>query len=313
MMPPRRSVPLWSYLAAALLALGPALGACAEIHRGRRAARRPDFRSRQDCRDRRDGAARPAAGQSGVRRSRRCGRAGSSIITSGTSARRMLALPLHISGWEADIGLAWFTAFASLTLTMALAVWLSRRPTRRLSSCVLACERLCARCCIWFFGSYELDAVPATAERFCRLAVSIGLGAAASHGGFRVSSRLCCCSAITRSGRSFGSVLTLALVVAASFESSAYVGGVTFAIAALVCAPMLLGVIGRKRRVDFRDPRVGVRRRRRARSRRPFIRDQFAFIAARGGAARSAFILSTCWARCSRSRCAASLIFRPFG
>ncbi|HUI15712.1 MAG TPA: hypothetical protein VL048_19820, partial [Xanthobacteraceae bacterium] len=40
-----------------------------------------------------------------------------------------LALPLHISGWEADIGLTWFTAFASLTLMMAVAVWLSERPS----------------------------------------------------------------------------------------------------------------------------------------------------------------------------------------
>src|SRR5215470_6352919 len=30
-----------------------------------------------------------------------------------------LALPLHVTGWEADIGLTWFTAFASLTLMMA--------------------------------------------------------------------------------------------------------------------------------------------------------------------------------------------------
>ena len=38
-----------------------------------------------------------------------------------------LALPLHVSGWEADIGLTWFTAFASLSLLMGLAVWLSKR------------------------------------------------------------------------------------------------------------------------------------------------------------------------------------------
>ena len=37
-----------------------------------------------------------------------------------------LALPLRVSGWEADIGLTWFTAFASLALMMAIAVWLSK-------------------------------------------------------------------------------------------------------------------------------------------------------------------------------------------
>src|SRR5580704_14702217 len=39
-----------------------------------------------------------------------------------------LALPFHVTGWEADIGLTWFTAFASLSLLMGLAVWLSKRP-----------------------------------------------------------------------------------------------------------------------------------------------------------------------------------------
>jgi hypothetical protein len=78
-----------------------------------------------------------------------------------------------------------------------------------------------------------------------------------------------------------GYVLTLALVVAASFESSAFVGGVTFAVAALASAPLLLGVIERKRRViailglAFAGAvALGLAA--------PFIRDQFAFIAARG-------------------------------
>ena len=37
------------------------------------------------------------------------------------------ALTLGVSGWEADIGLTWFSAFASLALMMGLAVWLSQR------------------------------------------------------------------------------------------------------------------------------------------------------------------------------------------
>ncbi len=39
-----------------------------------------------------------------------------------------LALTLGASGWEADAGLTWFTAFASLCLMMGLAVWLTKRP-----------------------------------------------------------------------------------------------------------------------------------------------------------------------------------------
>ena len=38
-----------------------------------------------------------------------------------------LALLTGKSGWAADIGLTWFTAFASLSLMMGLASWLSGR------------------------------------------------------------------------------------------------------------------------------------------------------------------------------------------
>ena len=37
-----------------------------------------------------------------------------------------IALVTSMSGWEADVGLTWFTAFASLSLMMGLAVWLEQ-------------------------------------------------------------------------------------------------------------------------------------------------------------------------------------------
>ena len=40
-----------------------------------------------------------------------------------------IALVTSMSGWEVDVGLTWFTAFASLSLMMGLAVWLSKRAT----------------------------------------------------------------------------------------------------------------------------------------------------------------------------------------
>ena len=43
-----------------------------------------------------------------------------------------LALVARATGWEADIGLTWFTAFASLSLMMGLAVWLSKRSAAHL-------------------------------------------------------------------------------------------------------------------------------------------------------------------------------------
>ena len=91
-----------------------------------------------------------------------------------------LALPLHVSGWEADIGLTWFTAFASLSLLMGVAVWLSKQSAAAIwvvASCrggvaahgaELDIRHLCAR------------AVPGAADRIRRLAVSGRMGAAAS-------------------------------------------------------------------------------------------------------------------------------------
>jgi hypothetical protein len=81
----------------------------------------------------------------------------------------------------------------------------------------------------------------------------------------------------------FAYLVTLALLVAASFESSAFVGGVTFAAAALAAAPLLLSAIEEKRRMTALlglalagALAVGLAA--------PFIRDQLALVAARGGA-----------------------------
>ena len=66
-----------------------------------------------------------------------------------------LALPLHVSGWEADIGLTWFTAFASLSLMMGLAVWLSKRSTAAICVVLLAAAASLRVVLGWIFGSYE--------------------------------------------------------------------------------------------------------------------------------------------------------------
>jgi hypothetical protein len=194
----------------------------------------------------------------------------------------MLALPLHISGWEADIGLTWFTAFASLTLMMALAVWLSRRAGAAIVVVALAASASLREVLYLFFGNYELEPFLQRPNGFAGWLFQSAW----------VPQHLMAASGVIASmlllgyyaqRPKLGYVLTLALVVAASFESSAFVGGVTFAVAALASAPLLLGVIERKQRViailglAFAGAvALGLAA--------PFIRDQFAFIAARGGA-----------------------------
>jgi hypothetical protein len=51
--------------------------------------------------------------------------------------------------------------------------------------------------------------------------------------------------------RSLTLILTLALVIVAGFESSTFVGGVTFAIAGLIAAPILLAATDPARRLRF--------------------------------------------------------------
>ncbi len=68
-----------------------------------------------------------------------------------------LALPLRVSGWEADIGLTWFTAFASLTLMMGIAVWLSKRSGAAILVVVLAAAASLRAALSLLFGSYGLE------------------------------------------------------------------------------------------------------------------------------------------------------------
>jgi len=82
--------------------------------------------------------------------------------------------------------------------------------------------------------------------------------------------------------QSLALLVTLVLVVAAGFESSTYVGGVTFAIAALVSAPILLTAIEPGRRARFTIG-LAVAAVLAAALAAPFIVDQIAAVAARGG------------------------------
>jgi hypothetical protein len=194
----------------------------------------------------------------------------------------MLALPLHISGWEADIGLTWFTAFASLTLMMALAAWLSRRAGAAIVVVALAASASLREVLNLLFGNYELEPFlqrPGGFAGWLFQSAWVPQHLMAASGAITAMLLL---SQYAQRPR-LGYVLTLALVVAASFESSAFVGGVTFAVAALASAPLLLCVIERKQRVIailglvFAGAvALGLAA--------PFIRDQFAFIAARGSA-----------------------------
>ena len=138
-----------------------------------------------------------------------------------------LALPLSASGWEAAIGLAWFTAFASLTLTMGLAVWLSKKPNAAFAVVLVAAAASLRVTLSWIFGSYELTPFMQHPNGFA------GWLFQAAWVPQHLMAASCVVAALllliqSAQRPSLAVLVTLGLVVAAGFESSTYVGGVTF-------------------------------------------------------------------------------------
>jgi hypothetical protein len=161
-----------------------------------------------------------------------------------------VALPLGVSGWEADVALTWFTAFASLSLMMALAVRLSRRSSAALWVVALAAAASLRASLGFLFGSYELMPFLAYPTGF---AGWLFQAAWAPQHLMAASCVVLAVLLIARCAVEPGLLLaaTLVLTVAAGFESSTYVGGVTFALAALAAAPFFVAQIERGRRLRF--------------------------------------------------------------
>ena len=143
------------------------------------------------------------------------------------------------TGWEADIALTWFTAFASLALMMGLAVWLGGR---RLAAPVVVL--LCLA------GSLKPLLSLALPADFLGRALSYYLWPRswifqASWVPQHLAAAGCVVIAVltmTRLPSRYGWALVplLAIIVAAGFESSAWVGGVVFAAAAVPIGVALL-------------------------------------------------------------------------
>jgi hypothetical protein len=193
----------------------------------------------------------------------------------------VLALPLHVSGWEADIGLTWFTALASLSLLMGLAVWLSKRSAAAIWVVALAAAASLRGVLSWIFGSYSLEPFLAQPTGFA------GWLFQAAWAPQHLMSASCVVMAMLLIARyaqrqSVLLLVTLALMVVAGFESSTYVGGVTFAIAALAAAPLLFAGIEPARRLRF-FAGMAVAAVLAVCLAAPFLNNQLMAVAARGG------------------------------
>jgi hypothetical protein len=192
-----------------------------------------------------------------------------------------LALPLHVTGWEADIGLTWFTAFASLSLLMGISVWLSKRSAAAIWVVALAAAASLRAVLGWIFGPYALEPFLAPPTGFA------GWLFQAAWAPQHLMSASCVVAAMLLIARyaqrqSVLLLLTLVLVVVAGFESSTYVGGITFAIAALVVAPLLVAAIAPARRWRFLVG-MAVAAALAICLAAPFLNNQLMAVAARGG------------------------------
>ncbi len=149
-----------------------------------------------------------------------------------------LAVTTGISGWEADAAMTWFAAAASLAMMMGLAAWLGGRSAAILAV-VLSASASARTVLEWIFGANRIDAVIEPAEGFA------GWLFQAAWVPQHIMSASCVVAAVvlmSRFAEASGIFATavLALLVAAAFESSTWIGGVAFAAAAPVITLVLV-------------------------------------------------------------------------
>ena len=146
-----------------------------------------------------------------------------------------LALLTGASGWAADAGLTWFTAFASLAVMIGFAVGFSGRASSGLWVIALAATASMRPLLDWFAGADAAQAI---------VGVPSGFGGwllQASWAPQHVASATAAVLAIfllVRLVQKPGilTLLIFALIMAAAFESSTWIGGVVFPLAAAVIA-----------------------------------------------------------------------------
>ena len=150
-----------------------------------------------------------------------------------------LALAFGVKGWAADVAMTWVAAFASLAVMMGLAVRLGARRAAAFWVIPLALAGSLRSLLHLIWDQQALDPV---------LRIATGFGGWLFQSAWvpqHLMATSCVAVAAVLMGRvgerGILSIVVLALVVAAGFESSTWVGGVVFALAApLIAAGLLL-------------------------------------------------------------------------
>ncbi len=161
-----------------------------------------------------------------------------------------LVAAFRVSAWEADVAMTWFTAFSSLALMMGLAVRFSARRSAAFWVVPFAAAASLRPLLSWLWTGEKLDAVLHPDTGFA------GWLFQAAWVPQHVMSASCVVVAILLMSRlaqrrSIFPAIVLGLVVAAGFESSTWVGGVTFALAALTAGAALIILAAPGERLGF--------------------------------------------------------------
>ena len=161
-----------------------------------------------------------------------------------------LALLTGASGWEADIAMTWFTAFSSLALMLGLANWFGGRATAR---CGFCCST--PRCRVVWCSPACSEPTPCTRCSCQRPGLAVGCfkrhGCRSISRRHRPSSSRCSSSGRLAIERSPLLLATLVLLAVAGYESSTWIGGVLFPVAAAMAGGMLLIDAAPRRRMSF--------------------------------------------------------------
>ncbi len=162
----------------------------------------------------------------------------------------LMAILAGVNGWEADAALTWFTACASLLLMVGIATWVSGRGSAGIVAIALAATGSARVIVGWLLGSETTHALVGWSTGFGGWLFQVSW--APQHVASAMSVVLACIllANLASTGGVFVTIL-LALVAAAGFQSSAWVGGVTFAIAAVLIGANQLRIVERQRRLSL--------------------------------------------------------------
>jgi hypothetical protein len=199
-----------------------------------------------------------------------------------------LSILTGFSGWEADAGLTCFTALSSLTLMMGLAVWLSSRAASAFWVLAVGATSSIREILVWIFGWKIIGPVSGRPSGFGGWLFQSAW--APQH----VAAAGCTVIAVfllVRLARrqSWRLALAISLVSAAAFESSTWVGGITYPLAVVTIGAILLIGIEPDRRWRFVSLTVAVAILAIAIS-SAFIHDQFRAAMARGDGTPISFL-----------------------